>query len=156
MQNGKNFAPTDVIALTLHLKINWFRYFKSSRSITHDLPLPLVITTSITSFYAENRTTHSRESKFINLLILAFFFFFIGFAPTWLDSCRIGFDSCRTGLIRPELGRIESYWPVADTAETGRKWPKSALKLIGTAEILTLEVFLAFFFLCFVNQRKYK
>ena len=91
--------------------------------------------------------------------VWVFFFFFpqinadlARFVPTQLDSRRIGFDLRRIGLIWPELGRIGSYWPVAKTAETGWKWPKSALKLIRTAEILTLEVFLAFFFLCFVNQ----
>ena len=35
-----------------------------------------------------------------------FFFFFLGFAPMRLDSCRIGFDSRRIGLIRPKSGRI--------------------------------------------------
>ena len=61
------------------------------------------------------------------------------FAPMRLDSCRIGFDSRRIGfdsrrigLIRPESGRIGhigSYRPAtdtADTAETGRKRPKTA------------------------------
>ena len=83
------------------------------------------------------------------------FFFFLGFTPTQLDSHRIDFDWCRIGLIQPESGRIGHiglYWPATDTAETGRKWVKSALKLVGTAEILTSVVFLAFFFLCFVNQ----
>ena len=81
---------------------------------------------------------------------LSFFFFFFS-----SDSGRIGFNSCRIRLIRPESGRIghiKSYWPATDTAETGRKRPKSALKLAGTAKILTSKVFLAFLFLCFVNQ----
>ena len=59
---------------------------------------------------------------------LRFFFFFLRFAPTMrLDSCRIGFDSSRTGLIRPKSGRIGhigSYRPAAHTANTaitGRK-----------------------------------
>ena len=83
------------------------------------------------------------------------FFFSLGFVPTWLDSRRTGFDSRWIGLIRPESGRIGHiglYWPAIDTAEIGRKRPKSTLKLAGTAKILTSEVFLAFFFLCFVNQ----
>ena len=79
-------------------------------------------------------------------------FFSLGFAPTWLDSCRIDFDSRRIGLIWPESGRIGLYQLTTDTTETCQKRPKSALKLVETAEILTLEVFLAFFFLCFVNQ----
>ena len=81
---------------------------------------------------------------------LSFFFFFFS-----SDSGRIGFNSCRIRLIRPESGRIGHiglYWPAIDTAEIGRKRPKSTLKLAGTAKILTSEVFLAFFFLCFVNQ----
>ena len=60
-----------------------------------------------------------------------FFFFFsriraksARFAPMRLDSCRIGFDSHQTGLIRPKsghIGHIRSYRPAVDTAETGRK-----------------------------------
>ena len=48
----------------------------------------------------------------------AFFFFFsriradaARFAPTRLDLCQIGFDLCRTGLIRLESGRI-GHWPI--------------------------------------------
>ena len=77
------------------------------------------------------------------------------FAPMRLDSCRIGFDLRRTGLIRPKLGRIDhigSYRPAADTAETGRKtvethrkWPKLALNMAGKAETCLLLSF-------FVNQ----
>ena len=47
-----------------------------------------------------------------------------------------------TGLIRPKsgyIGHIESYRPVTETAETNRNMPKSALNLVGTAEIPTLE-----------------
>ena len=68
---------------------------------------------------------------------LRFFFFFFSriragsarFAPMRLDSCRIGFDSRRTGLIRPKSGcisHIGSYRPAADTAETGRNTPETA------------------------------
>ena len=63
---------------------------------------------------------------------LIFFFFFFS-----SDSGRIGFNSCRIRLIRPESGRIghiKSYWPATDTAETGRKRPKSALKLAGNRQ----------------------
>ena len=72
-----------------------------------------------------------------------------------LDSCRIGFDSGRTGLIQPKSGRIghiRLYRPAADTAETGRKMaetcrkrPKSALNMAGKAETCLLLSF-------FVNQ----
>ena len=63
---------------------------------------------------------------------LSFFFFpqinsdFARFVPTQLDSCRIGFDSQRTGLIWPEsgcIGHIGSYRPATDAAETGRNKP---------------------------------
>ena len=57
---------------------------------------------------------------------LRFFFFFLGFVLTRLDSCQIGFDLRRTGLIRPESGHIGSYRPATDTAETGLKRPKQA------------------------------
>ena len=78
----------------------------------------------------------------------AIFFFFLGFAPTRLDSCRIGFDSRRTRLIQPKSGRIGHiglYRPVADTAETRRKQPKSALNMAEKAETCILLSF-------FVNQ----
>ena len=71
-------------------------------------------------------------------------FFFLGFAPMRLDSCRIGFDSRRTGLIRPKSGRIGhigSYRPAADTAKTCRKRPKSALNMAGKAETCLLLSF---------------
>ena len=58
-----------------------------------------------------------------------FFFFFLGFAPTRLDSRQIGFDLSRTRLIRPEsghIGHIGSYRLATDTAETGLKRPKQA------------------------------
>ena len=77
-----------------------------------------------------------------------FFFFFLEFAPTRLDSCRIGFDSRRTRLIQPKSGRIGHiglYRPVADTAETRRKQPKSALNMAEKAETCILLSF-------FVNQ----
>ena len=90
---------------------------------------------------------------------LRFFFFFswiradsARFAPMRLDSCRIGFDSRRIGLIRPKSGRIGhigSYRPAAEigrkTAGTGRKRPKSALNMAVKAETCILLSF-------FVNQ----
>ena len=53
----------------------------------------------------------------------AIFFFFLGFAPTRLDSCRIGFDSRQIGLIRPKSGRY------------GRNRPKNGRNKPETAEI---------------------
>ena len=83
---------------------------------------------------------------------LHFFFFFsriradsAQFTPMRLDSCRIGFDSRWTGLIRPKSDRIRSYRPTANTAETGWKWPKSDLNMAGKAETCILLSF-------FVNQ----
>ena len=90
------------------------------------------------------------------------------FAPMRLDSCRIGFDSRRIGLIRPKSGRIGhigTYRPAADTAdttetgrktaetgrngrkqaETGQKRPKSALSMAVKSETCILLSF-------FVNQ----
>ena len=71
------------------------------------------------------------------------------FAPTWLDSRR-------TGLIQPEsslIGHLGPYRPPIQPKQVGndRNRPKSAVKLARATEILTSDVFLAFFFLCFVN-----
>ena len=60
-----------------------------------------------------------------------FFFFFLGFVPTRLDSCRIGFNSRRTRLIRPESGCIGHI----------RSYPKSALNMAGKAETCLLLYF---------------
>ena len=60
------------------------------------------------------------------------------FAPMRLDSCRIGFNLRRIGLIRPKSGRIGhigSYRPTADTAEIGRKTAGTGRKRSETAEI---------------------
>ena len=67
------------------------------------------------------------------------------FAPNRLRLASNRADSARIGLYRPATD-------TADTAETGRKRPKLALKLAGAVEILTSDVFFAFFFLCFMNQ----
>ena len=60
-----------------------------------------------------------------SVCVFVFFFFsrirvdLARFAPTRLDLCQIGFDSCRTGLIRLESGgRYGRNMP--KTAETGR------------------------------------
>ena len=83
------------------------------------------------------------------------FFFFsriraesAGFAPTRLDSRRIGPISARIGPYRPYrvVSAGDRY------GRYGRNRPKSALKIAGEAEILTSDAFLALFFLCFVNQ----
>ena len=74
----------------------------------------------------------------------AFFFFSriradsVQFAPMQLDSCRIGFNSRRIGLIQPKSGRIDhirSYRPTADTAEVGRKTTGTGRNTPETAEI---------------------
>ena len=90
--------------------------------------------------------------------VCIFFFFCLSqiransarFVSTWLDSCQIGFDSHRTELIRPKLGRIghsRSYRPTADSAETGRKWLKHAKNGRNRPWIWSEKPKLAFFFL---------
>ena len=108
------------------------------------------------------RTRVRRGCPRVGPRLLFFFFFFsriradsARFAPMRLDSCQIGFDSRRIGLIRPKSGRINhigSYRPAADTAETGRKTagtgrkrPKLALNMAVKAENCILLSF-------FVNQ----
>ena len=54
---------------------------------------------------------------------LRFFFFFHIFAPTWLDSHRLSFDSHQTGPIRPESGRIGRIRSYRLATETGRNQP---------------------------------
>ena len=73
------------------------------------------------------------------------------FAPMRLDSCRIGFDSRRIGLIRPKSGRIGHIGRIGrrpilpiqagnrlKQAETGRKRPKSALSMAIKSETCIL------------------
>ena len=60
------------------------------------------------------------------------FFFFLGFAPTQLDSRRLGFDSHQTSLISLESGRIshiKSYQPVTETAEIGLQKKRNQLQV---------------------------
>ena len=98
-------------------------------------------------------------------------FFFFGICS---DLAPIRADSRWTGPIRPKsggIGRIRSYWPAA---ETSWNWPwitpeqlKSALNEAQTSLLnfilniccffcvfflVLCFVYLAFFFLCFVNQ----
>ena len=83
---------------------------------------------------AAGRVPHLRPTRLPAHRCRVCFFFFFFFSS---DSGRIGFNSCRIRLIRPESGRIghiKSYWPATDTAETGRKRPKSALKLAGNRQ----------------------
>ena len=88
------------------------------------------------------------------------------------DSRQLGFDSRWTGVIRPESGRIGRQLKRWKQAEIGlescrnnrnRLWmrpkhPKSVLPQFYSEYLLLLLcflfcfVFLAFFFLCFVNQ----
>ena len=80
----------------------------------------------------------------------AFFFFFFFFLS---DSLRLGSiraDAARFAPNQPRpksgcIGHIGSYRLVADTAETGRKRPKSALNMAVKAETCILLSF-------FVNQ----
>ena len=82
---------------------------------------------------------------------VCFFFFFsriridsARFALMQLDSCQIGFNSRRTGLIRPKSGRIGhigSYRPATDTAKICRKRPKLTLNMVGKAETCLLLSF---------------
>ena len=70
------------------------------------------------------------------------------FAPNQADSAKIGpYRPYQVVSASDRYGRNKP-----ETAEIGRKRPKLALKLAGAAEILTSDVFFAFFFLCFMNQ----
>ena len=84
-----------------------------------------------------------------SVLHLSFFFFL---PQIRADVARFTPNRLQFASNQANSAKIGSYWPTTDMAKTGQKRPKSALKLTGTAEILTSEVFLAFFFLCFVNQ----
>ena len=83
-----------------------------------------------------------------SILHLSFFFL----PRIRADMARFTLNRLQFASNQVNSAKIRLYWPAIDTAKTGRKRSKSALKLTGTAEILTSEVFLAFFFLCFVNQ----
>ena len=89
------------------------------------------------------------------------FFFFFFFS----DSSRIGWiraDAARFAPNRADFGRNRAVSAISGRigrrpirpkqAEIGRNLPKLALELAGSAEILTSDVFFAFFFLCFMNQ----
>ena len=71
---------------------------------------------------------------------LSFFFFPLGFAPTWLDSRQFGFDS---HLFTPnradsaKIGPYRPYWVISAGNWNGRNRPKSALNLVGKFEIPT-------------------
>ena len=62
----------------------------------------------------------------VSVRVCVFFFFFLGFAPTWLDSRQIGFDSCQTGLIRPKSGPYRSYQVVSAGSRYGQNMPETA------------------------------
>ena len=66
---------------------------------------------------------------------LSFFFFFLGFAPTWLDSRQCGSIHAESASICAKLSwfgqnraisAIRVYRPAIDTVETYQKWPKQA------------------------------
>ena len=76
-----------------------------------------------------------------------FFFFFLGFAPTWLNLRRLDFDSTRVG----------PYQPATETAETGWNWlwimpkqPKSALNEAQTSQISPSSILFWIFVASFV------
>ena len=79
----------------------------------------------------------------------AFFFFFLGFTLTRLDSRQLGLIRADTARFVPNRlrfapnransDRIRPYQPATDTAETGRKQPKLALNMAQKAKIITLE-----------------
>ena len=92
---------------------------------------------------------------------LAFAFFFFSqiradsaqFALMRLDSCRIGYDSRRTGLIRPKSGCISHIGSYRPAAETGWKRPKHAGNGRNWPWIWPEKPKLAFFFLFFCESR---
>ena len=70
------------------------------------------------------------------------------FSPIRADAARFAPNRANSARIRP----YRPYQVILADDRYGRNRPKSTLKLIEAAEILTSDVFLAFFFLCFVNQ----
>ena len=94
-----------------------------------------------------------------------FFFFFLRFAPTRLDSRCSGSIYAKSASICAEPARIglyRPYWVVStgdrygwnkpETAETGKNWHWIWLEKSKFSPQRHSNVFLAFFFLCFVNQ----
>ena len=77
---------------------------------------PLLVCFNLESTDAALEVPHPRPTRLParRTAVVVFFFFFFSrihadsaqFAPMRLDSCRIGFDSRRIGLIRPKSGRI--------------------------------------------------
>ena len=97
------------------------------------------------------------------------FFFFTGTRQLSSDLRQLGFNSHQTGPIRPKSARIswqpkqakiglESCWNSWNRLWIRPKHPKSVLPQFYSEYLLLLLcflfcfVFLAFFFLCFVNQ----
>ena len=84
--------------------------------------------------------------------VWAFFFFFPRIRT---DSASIRANLCRTWLIRPESGRIGQigpYRPTTKMAKTSQNQPWISLEKPKFPPQRHINVFLAFFFLCFVNQ----
>ena len=68
-----------------------------------------------------------------------FFFFFLGFAPTWLDLPRRGSIRAKSASIRAKSGWFGQNQVVSTADRYGWNRLKSALNLAGKAEILTFE-----------------
>ena len=91
-----------------------------------------------------------------------FFFFFLGFASTRLQFTPNRADSARIGLYQPVIEMAEiclkSCWNSRNQLWMRPKYPKSVIPQFYYEYLLLLLcclfwfVFLAFFFLCFVNQ----
>ena len=112
----------------------------------------MVIKLMNSNTYSRKHGRSTRGAAPASVRVCVFFFFFFPwirtdsaqFALTRLDSCWIGFDLRRTGLIRPKtghIGHIGSYRSAADTAKTCRKRPKSALNMARKAETCLLLSF---------------
>ena len=78
--------------------------------------------------------------------IWAFFFFFLS------DSHRLGFNSCQFAPNWADSPRIRPYRPTTEMAKTGQNRPWISSEKPKFPPQRHINVFLAFFFLCFVNQ----
>ena len=68
--------------------------------------------------------------------------------PTRADAAKTGADAAKIGPTRS----VSAVSAISAGDRYGRNRPKSAVKIVGEAEILASDAFLALFILCFVNQ----